>query len=98
RFMERRKLLLRVPVDGKLTTSLVSFLLFCILIYAGFYGSRDPLANPLPLVIWTLLWVGLTLLHGAFGNLWAWLNPWYGAWQLLVRLGVREEGYLRIPA
>src|SRR5690554_4357032 len=45
RFMERRKLLLRVPFDGKLTTSLVSFLLFCILIYAGFYGSRDPLAN-----------------------------------------------------
>src|SRR5690554_5271409 len=47
RFMERRKLLFRVPVDGRLVVSTLSFLSFGVLIYAGFYGSRDPLANPL---------------------------------------------------
>lgn len=98
RVMERRKLLFRLPFDGRTAASTLSFLVFAALVYAGLHGSRDPLANPLPLVIWTLLWVGLTLLHGAFGNLWAWLNPWYGLWRLLVRLGVRESGYAELPA
>lgn len=97
RLMERRKLLFRIPFDGKLAASTLSFLFFLALIYAGLNGSRDPLANPLPLVVWTLLWVGLTLLHGIFGNLWAWLNPWYGPWRLLVWSGVREDGYFGLP-
>ena len=37
----------------------------CVLVAAGFFGSRDPLSNPLPLTVWTLLWVGLTLVQGA---------------------------------
>lgn len=98
RMMERRKLLFKLPFDGRTAVSSLSFLFFAALVYAGFFGSRDPLANPLPLVIWTLLWVGLTLLHGVFGNLWAWLNPWYGPWRLLVRLGVKESGHASLPA
>ena len=49
------------------------------LLAAGIAGSRDPLSNPLPLTVWTLLWIGLTLLQGLFGNLWHWINPWYAA-------------------
>ena len=52
------------------------------LLAAGFAGSRDPLSNPLPLTVWTLLWIGLTLLQGLFGNLWHWINPWYAAVRL----------------
>ncbi|MFD2259232.1 hypothetical protein [Chelativorans composti] len=98
RLMEKRKFLLRLPFDGRAAASMLSFLFAAALIYAGFKGSRDPLANPLPLVLWTLLWIGLTLAQGLTGNLWAWLNPWYGPWRLLVRLGLREGGYLTMPA
>src|SRR5690606_17304587 len=81
----------RIPLARSLLrlnvlTSLLSFAVFLLLVAAGFVGSRDPLSNPLPLVIWTLLWVGLTVLQGLFGNIWAWINPWYGPWWLAVRL------------
>lgn len=46
-------------------------------------GSRDPLVNPLPTMFWTVWWVGFTLLHALFGNLWAWFNPWYAPLRLL---------------
>jgi hypothetical protein len=87
RLLERAAAL-RLPLgsvgDGtRLWTSLVAFAILAVLVAAGFLGSRDPLSNPLPLTIWTLLWVGLTLVHGAFGNAWAWLNPWYGPWRFV---------------
>ena len=46
------------------------------LVAAGLAGSRDPLANPLPLSVWTLLWVGLTFVHAVLGNVWPHVNPW----------------------
>ncbi|MBX3531394.1 MAG: hypothetical protein KF849_12355 [Rhizobiaceae bacterium] len=70
--------LLRLPVDGRVLTSTLSLVVLMLLIWCGLKGSRDPLSNPLPLVIWTVWWVGLTLLVGLFGNLWRWLDPWYG--------------------
>src|SRR5690606_7526723 len=96
----------RIPLARSLPrlnvlTSLLSFAVFLLLVAAGFVGSRDPLSNPLPLVIWTLLWVGLTVLQGLFGNIWAWINPWYGPWWLAVRLGRRLEWDMppfRLPA
>ncbi len=76
----------RLPVRGAAPLSLISFLVMLALIGAGVLGTPDPLANPLPLTIWTLWWVGLTLLHLVFGNLWAALNPWRGLYALLGRL------------
>ena len=78
---------LRLPLgrigDGaRLWSSLLAFAILAVMVTAGFLGSRDPLSNPLPLTVWTLLWVGLTLVQGVFGNLWAWINPWYGPWRL----------------
>lgn len=83
----RARLLLFGFADGaRVAVSLLSFAVFVALVAAGFWGSRDPLSNPLPLAIWTLLWTGMTLAQGVFGNLWSWLNPWYGPWRLLTRL------------
>ena len=63
------------------------------LIVAGLAGSRDPLANPLPLSVWTLLWVGLTFAHAAFGYLWPLVNPWTAVAGLARRvLGLRSGG------
>ncbi len=76
----------RLPSGGGLPLSLASTLVMLALIGAGLLGTPDPLANPLPLTIWTLWWVGLTVLHLIFGNLWAVLNPWRGLYALLGRL------------
>jgi hypothetical protein len=83
----RRRLPLVAFGDGlRVVVSLLSFAGFAILVAAGFWGSRDPLSNPLPLTIWTLLWAGLTLLQGLLGDLWSWLNPWYGPWRVVSAL------------
>ncbi|WP_295813051.1 hypothetical protein [uncultured Nitratireductor sp.] len=97
RLSARRITLMPMPVDGRAAVSILSFFVLVGLLTAGVFGSRDPLSNPLPLVVWTLLWVGLTILQGVFGNLWAWFNPWYGPWRLLVRAGVPEAGFWRLP-
>jgi hypothetical protein len=79
--------LFRLPDAARPFTSLAAFAVFVALITAGFFGSRDPLSNPLPLTVWTLLWVGLVLVQGVFGNLWEWINPWQGPYWLARRLG-----------
>ncbi len=74
-----------VPSVNPAPISLASFLFVCLLIASGFFGSRDPLANPLPLTIWTVWWVGITLLHAIVGNVWTFINPWVGPYRLLDR-------------
>ena len=61
-----------------ITASCAMAVLFWLLIWAGLAGPRDPLANPLPLMIWTVFWVGFLPLQALIGNLWAFLNPWSG--------------------
>lgn len=95
RFWRRRLPLFTFSDGARIVISLISFAGFVTLITAGFIGSRDPLSNPLPLVVWTLLWAGLTLLQGVFGDLWSWLNPWYGPWRLLSRLTGRGDEVAR---
>jgi hypothetical protein len=74
-------------------TSLAAFLLMLWLLAAGVAGSRDPLSNPLPLTVWTLLWIGLTLLQGLFGNVWHWIDPWYAPVRMAGRLVPKLRAY-----
>lgn len=64
-------------------TSVASFLALCALVAAGWLGSTDPLANPMPLGIWVLWWIILVLAQAIAGDLWRWLNPWTGPWRIL---------------
>ncbi|MCR9136868.1 MAG: hypothetical protein NXI27_12785 [Alphaproteobacteria bacterium] len=64
-------------------TSLLAFLFLCWLVSMGLSGSRDPLANPLPLFIWTVFWIMLVIVQAVIGNLWHWINPWTGIARLL---------------
>lgn len=90
-FFSWRGSLPSIPTSLRIWGSAVSFAVLVILVAAGFIGSRDPLSNPLPLTVWTLFWVGLTLVQGLFGNLWWWINPWYAPWLLAKRLGLARD-------
>ena len=74
------------PQGGAAPLSWLSFALLLLLLAAGVAGTRDPLLNPLPIAIWTGLWVALVLAHALLGDLWAWINPWSGPVRLVRRL------------
>jgi hypothetical protein len=77
-----RRRMLDVPWVSSTAASLASLAFLLFLVIAGLKGSRDPLANPLPLTVWTLWWVGFPLLVAIVGNLWGFLNPWSGLYLL----------------
>ncbi len=79
-----------LPRLSATASSALSFLFLAGLVIAGLTGSRDPLANPLPLTVWTLWWVGLVLAQALFGDLWRMLNPWLAPYRLLRRLDGRS--------
>lgn len=69
-------------------TSWAGCLLLFALIAVGMFGSHDPLGNLLPLTIWIVIWVGLTVACALFGNIWQDVNPWWGPVRWLrLRLG-----------
>lgn len=79
-----------------ITSTLVCLFLFW-LVHVGKTGPRDPLANPLPLTIWSLWWIAFVFLQGMFGNLWRWINPWTGPVALARKiLGIKP--FLSLPS
>jgi hypothetical protein len=72
-----------IPAGLPKILSTASFLCLFLLVLAGWLGKPDPLSNPLPPALWTLWWVGLTVLTAFFGNLWRILNPWIGPYCVL---------------
>lgn len=74
-----------------IATSWISWMGLVVLLLIGFYGNRDPLENLLVLVVWTIIWVGVTTLSVLFGNVWAVLNPWIGPVRLVRALIGRER-------
>lgn len=66
-----------------LLTSLASTLVFFALVFVGFNGPNDPQSNLIPLVIWTVWWVGLFVVQGMVCDLWRWINPWTGLHHIL---------------
>jgi hypothetical protein len=87
----------RPPDSLGTVLSLVTLAAMIGLLAAGHLGTPDPLANPLPLTVWTLWWIGLTAVHALFGNLWSVLNPWRGLYELLAGLPGLGAGIARPP-
>ncbi len=99
RLARARRRILTLPFEGRLLSSLLSFGLLAALVAAGFWGSRDPLSNPLPLFVWTIFWVGLVLVQGLVGNAWHWLDPWYAPWRLVtMMLKAGRGGIVALPS
>ncbi|SPH24511.1 hypothetical protein DEA8626_03563 [Defluviimonas aquaemixtae] len=80
------KILERPIVVPRPLTSWAAALGVWALVAVGIWGTRDPLENLLPLAVWTVLWVGLTLACVAFGNLWRDVEPWTGPVRTIRRL------------
>ncbi len=78
-------------------TSLLALAVLVCLLFIGLTASHDPLKNLLPLSIWTIWWIGLVCLQGMIGNLWHWINPWSGLYQLTGRLTAVQRSTLAIP-
>jgi len=75
---------LRLPRLGD-ALSWAGFLAFAGLVATGFLGAHNPLANPLPLTVWTLWWVGLVAATALVGGLWAIVDPWRAPVGLIAR-------------
>ncbi len=93
----KRLRIVALPSRLRLAASAFSFVLLLLLLLAGIQGSRDPLSNPLPLVFWTLFWVGLTLVQAVFGDLWRWINPLYAPWRLVAWITGRRVRRRQLP-
>lgn len=87
-----------LPGGLRLAGSALSFLFLVFLLAAGRLGSPDPLTNPLPLMVWAVFWVGLTLVQSALGDVWRWIDPWYAPWRLLAALLHRPARAGTLPA
>ena len=95
-----RRALFPVP-RGRFGWNAAASAVLVVLVVAGLEGSRDPLANPLPLSVWTLMWVGLTFAHAVLGYLWPFLNPWTAFARVVRRMlgmaGDDDKGMLAWP-
>ena len=90
-FEHARQVLFPVP-RSHFGCNVAASAVLVVLVAAGLAGSRDPLANPLPLSVWTLTWVGLTFAHAVLGYLWPIVNPWTALARLVRRLLGRTGG------
>lgn len=72
----------------------LAFAGFAGLVVTGLLGPTDPAKNALPVVLWTLWWVGYTALTALAGDSWGLLNPWSAPVALLRRLGLRPVARL----
>ncbi len=97
RLAAAKLMLLPLPRVSALIPGLLGFCGMLSLLAAGFAGTSDPLANPLPLTIWTLWWVGFTLLQFLVGDLWRWFNPWIAPVALLRRLAGGRGAPFKLP-
>ncbi len=55
---------------------MLAVLLLGVTIAAGLFGTRDPVMNLAPTLVWIVGWVGLSLFAACVANVWAALDPW----------------------
>ncbi|MGE5525007.1 MAG: hypothetical protein ACM3SS_14940 [Rhodospirillaceae bacterium] len=74
---------------------MLSIALLAATIAAGLWGTRDPVMNLAPTLVWVVFWAGLSLVVACVGNVWTIIDPWRAIFEALDalarRLG-RERG------
>lgn len=78
----------------------LGMLLFATTLAAGLYGTRDPVMNLAPTLVWIVWWVGLTVFIGFIGNIWPAIDPWRTLFDLIDvcarRMGARGGATLAV--
>jgi hypothetical protein len=67
----------------------LSWLIFLLTIAAALWGSRDPLMNLAPTLVWIVWWVGLSFLCALVGGAWTVIDPWRTSFDMLDALARR---------
>jgi hypothetical protein len=81
---ERLRPLFRVPAGAlRVLLGALGLGLFVVVFAAALVGERSVGTNIAPTFIWVIFWLGLVPLTILFGNVWAWLNPWRAAADLV---------------
>jgi hypothetical protein len=79
----------------------LGLVVFAATIAAGLYGTRDPVMNLAPTLVWIVWWIGLTVLVGCVGNVWPAVDPWRTLFDIADgtarRLGRRKGATLAVP-
>jgi hypothetical protein len=71
--------------------------LLALTLAAGFHGTRDPMMNLAPTLVWIVWWVGLSLFVALIGNVWPAVDPWrtiFDALDRAARLLGRRKGFV----
>jgi hypothetical protein len=76
----------------------LGLLLFALTLASALWGSRDPLMNLAPTMIWIVWWVGLSFTVLIVGNIWPVIDPWRTLFDLMdacaKKLGVKRGACL----
>lgn len=83
-FQPRETGILSARLSPPRLVSLIASLGLALLIYVGLAGPTDPQANLLPLVLWTVWWMALFVVQGLVFDVWRWINPWLGVFDLVL--------------
>jgi len=71
---ERR--LVRIPRWLDVACGALGVAVFVALVYAGFAGSQTPTENPVPTVVYVLVWCLLVAVSALFGDVFRAFSPW----------------------
>jgi hypothetical protein len=79
----------------------LGLVLLAATIVAGLFGTRDPVMNLAPTLVWIVWWVGLTIVCACVGNVWPAIDPWRTLFDVADRaarsMGRREGLAARCP-
>ena len=79
-----KKLAIGLPIFNVFTQSnlfktlfrYISFILFLVVVTAGFIGQDNTIANLAPITVFVIFWIGIAFASSLFGHIWREISPW----------------------
>lgn len=89
--------LFRMPAAVDFACALIGVVLFAIVVYSGFAGTKTPNANLAPTFIYVHFWVGLVIASVLFGDVFHAFNPWLAVGRATGWIAAKVRGNPRTP-
>ena len=103
-----KKLAIGLPVFNVFTQSnlfktlfrYISFILFLVVVTAGFIGQDNTIANLAPITVFVIFWIGIAFASALFGHIWREISPWETLGKLVdqIRKANRESAPKWLPS